>query len=280
MLVTIFKHLFGQGGDLRRFTVTGDSDTGFQLTEVKPPIAEFGIIDPFDGPVDTAIDPISGDIYVARFDPVNHAKPNEHHHFIYRIHRQGSDSLPFIGPVRPAEVKTSAGVGAIAVTGRHIKPGVTLLADGVAIQTTLTGVYELTGVLPQELIQTARTVLIEALNPDGSRSNAQPLAITADIPTPQLSSLAVRKKAKIIPQAIAGMKAKKLRLIATGSEFDSGAELLVDGSALVLESASATELVGRFTPSMVAAPGELTVQVRNSTGRLSNPLKLVIAPGQ
>lgn len=280
MLVTLLKHIFGQGGDLRRFTVNGSPDAGFQLTEIKPPIADFGIIDPFDGPVDTTIDPISGDIYVARFDPVKHPDANEHHHFIYRIHKQGSDSQPFIGPVRPSEIKVGSGISSITLTGRHLKPGAVVLADGVPVPTTLTGVFDLTASLPLETVQAPRTVLIEVLNPDGSRSNAQTLSITADLPTPVLSSLAVRKKARIIPQAVSGMNAKKLRVIAAGSAFDPGAELLVEGSTLVLESASPTELVGRFTPSMVAAPGELTVRIRNSTGRLSNPLKLVIAPAQ
>lgn len=276
MLVTIYKHLFGQGGDLRRFTVAGDPDAGFQLTEVKPPIADFGIIDPFDGPVDTAIDPISGDIYVARFDPVNHPDPNEHHHFIYRIHRQGSDSQPFIGRIRPSEIKAGSGASAVSLIGRHVEAGAVVLADGTPVETLLTGATELTATLPAEMLVEPRTVGIVVQNPDGSRSNLQTLVITENIPSPDLSSLAVRKKARIIPNAVAGTKAKKHRLIAIGTDFDQGAELLVEGSPLVLESASSTELVGRFTAAMIATPGELTVQVLNSTGRVSNTLKLVI----
>src|SRR5262249_40044587 len=95
MLVTLLKHLAGPRGDLARFVPTGDTTSGFHATEVTPPLADFGLIDPDEGPVEIAIDPISGDIYVARFDPVHHADPNEHHHFIYRIHRTGSDGLPF-----------------------------------------------------------------------------------------------------------------------------------------------------------------------------------------
>ena len=72
-------------------------------------IAQFDPIDPFDGPVETAIDPISGDIYVARLDTVTHRDINEHHHIIYRIHREGSDLLPFIGPVQPSAFKAGTG---------------------------------------------------------------------------------------------------------------------------------------------------------------------------
>lgn len=276
MLVTIFKHLFGQGGDLRRFTLTGDPKSGFHLEEVKPPIADFGIIDPFDGPVDTAIDPISGDIYVARFDPVNHPDPNEHHHFIYRIHRQGSDAQPFIGPIRPSEIRAGSSDSTVSLIGRHLKSGAVVLADGIEVETSLTSTTELTASFPAETLVEPRTLVIEVRNPDGSRSNPQPLAIIEHIPNPELAALAVRKKARIIPNAIAGTKAKKHRLIATGSNFDVGAQLLVDGSPLVLESASSTELVGRFTPTMIAQPGELMVQVQNATGRVSNVLKLVI----
>src|SRR4030095_128773 len=123
MLVTMFKHLPGQGGDLRRYILTGDAATGFQTTRVEPSIIEFGLIHPNDGPVDTAIDPISGDIYVARFDPVHHANPNEHHHFIYRVHREGSDALPFIGAILPSAIKVGSAGLTITIQTRHVKAG-------------------------------------------------------------------------------------------------------------------------------------------------------------
>ena len=67
---------------------------------------------------------------------------------------------------------------------------------------------------------------------------------------------------------------KKYRLVVTGTDFDSGAQLLINNAPLVLDSSSATELVGRFTKQMLSSPGELNVQVRNSTGKISNTLKI------
>jgi hypothetical protein len=52
----------------------------------------------------------------------------------------------------------------------------------------------------------------------------------------------------------------------------------VNNVALALESSSTTELVGQMTNALVATPGTLTVQVRNSTGRTSNQLTLTVLP--
>src|SRR4029078_7540319 len=137
LLVTLFKHLPGRGGDLERFNLTGNAASGFQATRVLPNIAEFGLIDPNDGPVDSAIDTISGDIYVVRFDPVHHRDPNEHHHFIYRIHRTGSDSLPFIGAPRPSAIKQRSAALTISLTTRHVLPGAVVfdVSDNLALPT-------------------------------------------------------------------------------------------------------------------------------------------------
>lgn len=289
MLVTLYKRVGGEGGDLRRFTLSGDTTTGFQATEVLPRLADFGILDPFDGPVETAIDPISGDIYVARFDPVAHRDPSEHHHFIYRIHRMGSDSLPFIGPVRPPAIKAGSQGLTISLITRHVKPGAVVfdVSDNVALATRQgSSNFELLADLPGSLISSERTITLDVVNPDGARSNQQTFAVTKGDPgpdptkTPQLTSMFVYKKRreKVINQLFVGVAAKKFRLVVAGTDFDLGAQLLVNNVALELEEAGATEMVGRITDQMVAAPGELTVQVRNSTGKLSNTLKLSVVP--
>jgi glucose/arabinose dehydrogenase len=282
LLVTLFKRLQAEGGDLRRFTVTGDASSGFKLTEVLPRIAEFGVIDPGDGPVDTAIDPISGDIYVARLDTINKHPTPEHHNIIFRIHRAGSDSMPFIGTVRPTSLKTGSGPGTVSVIGRHLKPGAVVMADGAPLVTHTTNTrFELAADVPAGLTSTAHNITIQVQNPDGRLSNSQTLAITGDSggpPAPQLASFTVEKRSgKVIQQVVVGMKAKKLILIADGSNFDAGAQLLVNGNPLLLESAGATELIGAFTPDMVAQPGNLTLQVRNSTSKVSNTLTLSVA---
>ena len=176
MLVTIFKHLFGQGGELRRFTLIGNPQVGFQLSEVQPPIANFGIIDPGDGPVDVAIRPITGDIYVVRTDTVTHINLSVHNHAIYRIHRAGSDALPFIGAVRPAAIKAGTGPATITVTGRHLGAGAFLfnVTDNAPLATRQ-GVdrFELVADLSAGALSSERAIMIEARNPDGSRSNQQ-----------------------------------------------------------------------------------------------------------
>jgi hypothetical protein len=287
MFVTLFKRLCGQGGDLRRFTLTGSAATGFQATEVLPRLADFGIIDPFDGPVETTVDPISGDIYVARFDPVTHRDLNEHHHFIYRIHRSGSDANPFIGPPRPSAVMSGSGAITVNVVGRHLKAGAVVLADGAPVVTRQgASIFDLAFDLPASATSTAKTIQIQVRNPDGSISNQQAFSVTTgpiDPPpdkSPVILGLQVKKKNRVIETVTSGSKAKKLTLLVTGSDFDSGVQLLVNGSALNLLSSSPTEVTAKFTKPMVATPGELMIQVRNSTGKVSNTMRLVVVAAQ
>jgi glucose/arabinose dehydrogenase len=290
MLVTILKHLGGTGGDLRRYVLSGNATTGFQSAEVIPPIADFDVVDPSDGPVDTAIDPITGDIYVVRFDSVNHHDTNEHHHFIYRIHRTGSDALPFIGPPHPSAIKAGSLGVTISLVVRHVKSGAVVfdVTHNAALLTRPgSSNFERLADLPAGALASEGTITLEVRNPDSSSSNQQTFTVTKGDPNPpppdkipQITSMFVykKKRANVINQIFAGMAGKKLRLVAGGTDFDSGAQLLVNGAPLALESSSTTELVGQMTNGLVAAPGTLTVQVRNSTGRTSTALTLTVIP--
>jgi hypothetical protein len=97
-------------------------------------------------------------------------------------------------------------------------------------------------------------------------------------PDPKLDSLFVYKKkpAKIVNPVRAGSKGKKMRVVVSGTDFDAGAELLINSNPVELQSSGPTEIVGKLTNQLVAAPGELNIRVRNSTGKLSNVLKLFV----
>jgi hypothetical protein len=284
LLVTLYKRLLGQGGNLRRLKLEGDKNTGFQVTDDKE-IVEFGLIDPFDGPLDTQIDPISGDIYVARFDPVNHRDPTEHHHFIYRLHRQGSDALPFIGGADPATVKVGAGGVALNLIGRHLKPGAVVLADGAQLPTRQgASIFELIADLPASSTASARTINLQVRNPDGSLSNQQSLVVTVDdLPppdkTPQITSSFVyfKNRARMVSPVVVAPKGKKYGIVVTGTNFGAGAQLLANGTPLEILSSSATELVGKFTNPMLRQPGVLNIQIRNADNKVSNIITITVA---
>ena len=74
------------------------------------------------------------------------------------------------------------------------------------------------------------------------------------------------------------MNVKKFRMVVIGTDFDASAQLLVNDISLSLESSSATELVGQLVNALTQSAGDLTVQVRNSTGKTSNTLKLTVSP--
>lgn len=283
LLVTLYKRLFSQGGNLQRLKLEGNKDTGFHVTGIEE-IVEFGIIDPFDGPLEIQIDPISGDIYVIRFDPVAHRDVNEHHHFIYRIHRTGSDALPFIGATSPTFIKAGTGALSLNLVGRHLKPGAVVLADGVALVTRQgASIYDLIADLPATATATARTINIQVQNPDGSLSNQQTFTVTTgDTPppdkTPQIASSFVyfKNRARVTNPVVVAQKAKKYGIVVTGTNFGAGAQLLLNGTALELVSSSATELEARFPNPILRQPGVLTVQVRNTDNKVSNTVNIPV----
>lgn len=103
---------------------------------------------------------------------------------------------------------------------------------------------------------------------------------------PWISSVLVLKGSRLVSTIVAGTKAKKLSLVVSGVDFDSRAELLVNGEALEFVRApqpqfeGGTTLVGRFTKPMVSTPGELSIQARNSSGKISNTVTVVVVARQ
>jgi hypothetical protein len=97
---------------------------------------------------------------------------------------------------------------------------------------------------------------------------------------PWIAIVWILKGGRSVSTIVAGTKAKKLSLGVYGVDFDSRAGLLVNGEALELVSASGTTLVGRFTNPMVSTPGELSIQVRNSSGKISNTVTVLVVARQ
>ncbi|HXI89081.1 MAG TPA: kelch repeat-containing protein [Blastocatellia bacterium] len=97
---------------------------------------------------------------------------------------------------------------------------------------------------------------------------------------PSVTSVQVFKQSRPIPTIVAGTKATKLLLAVYGVDFDSGAQILVNGEALEPLFGSSRSVDGRFTKSMVRRPGALSIQVRNSNGRVSNTVTVLVVAGQ
>ena len=75
-------------------------------------------------------------------------------------------------------------------------------------------------------------------------------------------------------------QARNAEAQAVNRPFEAGAQLLINGESVQLDSSGTTELVGRFTNAMLAAPGELMIQVRNATGKTSNTFRLAVVSRQ
>ncbi len=59
-----------------------------------------------------------------------------------------------------------------------------------------------------------------------------------------------RREVIVDSQLSVGLNVKKFRMVVSGTDFDAGAQLLVNNISLSLESSSTTELVGQFVNAL------------------------------
>jgi len=101
-------------------------------------------------------------------------------------------------------------------------------------------------------------------------------SLAADSPELALTSVAIFKKAKQVDHLPADAKAKEFHVELTGTGFELGAKVLLDGSEAETTFVSATQLSSNLLGGRIPGPGSMTVQVRNANGSVSNMLTVRI----
>lgn len=95
-------------------------------------------------------------------------------------------------------------------------------------------------------------------------------------PPPVLTSLMLYLKGEGVDHLVAGAKAKKYRVMVTGSGFSDDTQLLINGNVAQILSFGSNEIVAKLLLGRVGMAGSWPVQASDSAGQLSNVLTIEI----
>ncbi|MCU1257600.1 MAG: cell surface receptor domain protein [Bryobacterales bacterium] len=169
-----------------------------------------------------------------------------------------------ITSLSPSTAQAGGASFTMTVTGSGFLPGVGALWNGSPLSSTYVSATQLTATVPAALIANTGTATIRAANPNGPQSNGLPFTIV--LSTLTLTSLS--------PNTIAA-GGPALSLGITGTGFQSGAQVLWNGSPLATTYGSGTQLTAVVPANLTAAAGNASVSVANPDA-VSNSLTFTI----
>ncbi len=193
---------------------------------------------------------------------------------------QSSNALPFqvTAVTTPAPVLTSLNPSSVNATplsfaltlnGLNFTPGATVLYNGFALTPTSNSPTQLIVTVTAGLAAFPGAANIQVRNADNQTSNILALTVRQNIPLiTSISPLA----------AMTG--ATEVTLTVTGQNFLPGATVLWNGLSLPTTSPSTGQLAAMIPNSLLLAPGNATVSVRNPDGQTSAgvPFQIIAPP--
>ena len=171
---------------------------------------------------------------------------------------------PAILAVDPPRIGTGASEVEISIKGERFQAGATIQIGSETFPARFLSSNSLTTSLPDKFFGAATTLAISVLNADGNHSNQFNLTIENG---PLITRLP-RTKIK------AGRGDTEITI--GGVAFRSGATLYVDGVAVTTRFVDDASVVAVIPAELTAAPGKLSLQVRNPDGGRSNIVTLKI----
>lgn len=212
-----------------------------------------------DGPANVRI------VQLDWFDP-SHLVTATHGRGMWQMAVSSSTNAPALSSLNPSSA-TAGGAGfTLTVDGSGFQSGATVNFSGSALGSTFVSSTQLTADVPASAIASAGTDAVTVTNPDGSTSNT--LEFTVTPPAPTLASISPSS-------ATAG--GSQFTLIATGTNFQSGATVKFAGTALTTAFVSSTELSASVPASAIANAGTYAVTVSNTAGgAASNSLTFTV----
>ncbi|MDX1982840.1 MAG: hypothetical protein SFV51_21400, partial [Bryobacteraceae bacterium] len=193
------------------------------------------------------------------------------------LNPDGQSSAPVVFPVTaPAPRLTSltpasafAGGAAFTITaqGSAFVQGATLRWNGTPLATTFVSASTLTAVVPANLTVAPVVAAVAVINPDGQISS--PVNFTVELaPRPEITSLS--------PSTTQARGAAFVMTV-QGRNFQSGAVVRWNGSALPTVFVSATQLTADVAANLITAAGSASIVVATPDGQLTAPSPFVIS---
>lgn len=191
--------------------------------------------------------------------------------------------VPQISSIQPSAVAADAASATITILGSNFAgvPGDSVsiaIVDGANRNTTFVSTTELTVTLQSSDIATVGPVEIAVLNPPatnltppgGGTSNS--VALNVVNPSPVLSVVS--------PQNVVAGTTATTSISVSGSGFDSGSQVLINGTGRTTTFGSSSSLTAQLASGDLAAAGTYTVQVVNPSpgGGASQVLHFSVVP--
>ncbi len=171
--------------------------------------------------------------------------------------------IPSITSLSPTSATAGGSAFTLTVNGTSFLSGATVQWNGTALTTTFVSSVQLTAAVPANLIASAGSASIAALNTSGSPSAAAAFPVNA--PTPTITSLSPTS-------ATAGEGA--FTLTVNGTSFLAGAPVQWNGTALTTTFVSTTQLTAAVPASLIASAGSASITAINTGGSASAPVAL------
>ena len=185
----------------------------------------------------------------------------------FAINSQGSGT-PTISTLSPSSA-TQGGAGfTLTVLGSNFAAGAAVLWNGSALSTSLVNGSQLTAFVPAGLIALQGSATVTVMNPGGATSNGVSFVIGQQTSgTPTITTLS---------PSSATQGGAAFTLTVFGSNFNVGAVVGWNGSALPTGFVNSSQLSASVAASLIASAGSASLVVQNPNGGLSNTLTFVI----
>ncbi len=177
---------------------------------------------------------------------------------------------PMLKSINPNSVVAGSAAFTLVATGTNFVSGSQVMWNGNAVTSTFVSATEVHATIAASLVATSGTANIGVTNPGGLASNTLPLAITSLVPQPATL-------ASINPNSVVAGSAG-FTLVATGTNFTDGTEVLWNNVAVATTLISSTELDAKIPASLITAVGSATVSVQTPDGLTTDELPFAIIP--
>lgn len=176
------------------------------------------------------------------------------------------NAAPTLTSINPASVAAGGPTFTLNVTGTGFQSGAVVTFNGTDLPTSFGGATALTASVTSVQISSPGSVTIRVRNPDSQISNTNTLQVASG---PTITTLSPTS-------AVAGGAA--FTLTVTGTNYQSGAVVIFNGTNLATTFVSGTQLTAQVTPGQIANAGTATVVVRNPDTQQSTAANFNINP--
>jgi len=179
-------------------------------------------------------------------------------------------SSPTLTSINPNGVVAGSAGFTLVATGSNFVSGSQVTWNGSGVTSTFVSATEVDATIPASLVASFGTANVGVTNPGGLVSNTLPFSIAS--PAPQPATLA-----SISPNS-AVVGSAGFTLVATGTNFTDGTEVLWNDVAVATTLVSSTELDANIPASLIAAVGSARVSVQTPDGLTTDELPFSITP--